>query len=990
MAVDLEALKIAFCDEDTQKWSDAARQIGRLAVTNDDAKNFITVWLHQQENVHRFRHACCALASYLSESDATDTLLVEAQKREIVEPLVELTLASIDRETTIEQLEQLPGARERFEEWAETQSDKLRALVDKFEATGKTRAAEANKKKLAAIEGSGPTTPVPTDFVPSQPKFSEHSVWAVASYFAGVRHPRALGGLPLPSVVDALAKLGEARKAAGLPLVLGLPPMLERVGKNLDDDIRKTVVDRLVRRVPREWSGDRLHYNDYIKQLVELSKGAVFRELWEGQRVLPQWLADGLQETEALGRSGDKSGANRRAANLMREITRRCFADDWRWDELDESARFSLNVFALLVVHGPGLLADNPKLKPLRLSHRIALVVDAIKSGIDAREQVLPTLVRCLKLLLDRELVEHKGKPTLSDVCRRQIVIVQPLVAEWRLPGTLRKDLATIVCRVLLASFRHDRETFVELLYSVLYALPDQVLFREMVEYSTEEEMSAILESIVAGIEHWHGEADVKEAWVRYRAYVEGIVDTCGEQSPWANHLVGVLQLLSRYGGSSVRSADELADVFEALRAMLRAKQAITSASEELVVRRSDKKGAQWAARERDRKIEHETRAVFDRFQRVLDDIQILESDCLPEIGHPRPSDDLVRRWRRLIASLDDLGRLCASELPYLEREMSTHLLKRKAEELESRLFVLMRVLEKEEEDVAVKMLAQRVAQARGDGGDVANEDGALVQEWMLGRYMVRELASTLRFRSLQMLTSPWFVAFWILSPFVACSVLHLTGHNRWRGLPFAIATVANFSMVIVYFLESRRARSVTAGSGRFLLPQITAALFLGIMEVLAADEAWSLAVLEYPWVRGFTILAFLLAGYFFTREVLLGGQLKAKTDTKRKSRRAAHVMALVLWQSFVLVVLFALIGGRVMGDRADIDLDHYHRLAAAWGHYLPHEVHLGQLFLAPAEDNALYPKNPAYRIFPWAIGTWTVQVFFFSAIFERIMGSRD
>ena len=199
--------------------------------------------------------------------------------------------------------------------------------------------------------------------------------------------------------------------------------------------------------------------------------------------------------------------------------------------------------------------------------------------------------MRCLKLLLDRELSEHKGKGTLSEVCRRQVVIVQPLVAEWRLPGTLRKDLATIVCRVLLASFRHDRRMFVELLYSVLYALPDQVLFREMVEYSTEEDMSAILEAIVAGIEHWHGTADVTEAWVRYGAYIERIEASCGEQSPWARNLEGVLEVLSRKNGSAEQSADKLAAVFDALQKMLRAKQSITSASEELIIRRSDKEG---------------------------------------------------------------------------------------------------------------------------------------------------------------------------------------------------------------------------------------------------------------------------------------------------------------------------------------------------------------------------------------------------------------
>lgn len=991
MAASLEALKIAFCDEDTATWTKAARDLGERAATDTAARAFVLEWLSQEENVHRFRHACCALASRMSCEAEADAELVDFQSRQIITPLVELALGSLPAHATISDLSKIPGAAERFAEWAERQSDKLRGLIEKFESTGKTKAADANKKKLAQIEGSGPSSPVPPDFTPSQPKLTEWSVWAVASYFAGVRHARALESLPLDLVVDALLELGTSRKAAGLPLVLGLPPMFERLEGALDESLRARLASKLETSIPESWAGDRLHYNDYVRHVAALSGGAAFRALWCGGRELPEWLDGGLDEIVALAEDGRETDANRRAAVLMRDITERCFGDDWRWQELDEGARFALNVFALLAIHGPAPLVRK-RMEPLRLSHRIALVVDAIRRGHGAREQVLPTLVRCLKLLLDSELRAHGKKGTLSAICRRQIVIVQPLVAEWRLPGTLRKDLATIVCRVLLAAYRDDRGGFFELLYAVLYALPDQVLFREMVEYSTEAEVSEMLTSIVAGIDHWHEGGSVEAAWEHYRGYTEMLTKSCGEHAPFAEHLVGLMKLMSRHGTTSEYSAGEIGAIYDTLRNVLRARQIVRRTSEDAVDRKSDKKGASWAARELERQIDHETRAVFDRFQRLLDDIQILESDCLPEVGHPRPSDDLVRRWRRMISGLDDLGRLCADELPYVEREMSTHLIKLRVAKLEARLFVLMQVLEKEDEAVAVDLLEKRVAAAHKNErmSEIADEDANLVQEWMLGRYMVRELASTLRFRVLVLLTSPTFVGLWVLTPFVACSALHVLQLYRWRGMPFAVATVANIGLVLLYFFESRRARALTAGTGRFLLPQITAALFLGIMEVLASDEAWSLAVLEFPWVRGFTIAAFLLAGFFFTREVLLGGQLKTKADTRRKSKRAASVMSLVLWQSFVLVVLFGLISGRVMGDRAEIDLDHLSRLAAQWGQFLPHEVHLGPFFLEPVEENVLYPSGPAYRIFPWAVATWTVQVFFFSAIFERIMRGKE
>jgi hypothetical protein len=294
-------------------------------------------------------------------------------------------------------------------------------------------------------------------------------------------------------------------------------------------------------------------------------------------------------------------------------------------------------------------------------------------------------------------------------------------------------------------------------------------------------------------------------------------------------------------------------------------------------------------------------------------------------------------------------------------------------------------VLEKEEEKIAIDMLEARVRRSSTEEElDFSQEDTNLVQQWMLDRYMIRELASTLRLNVLRLLTNAPFVWIWLLLPFIACIALNRLGLQRWAGTPFSAFTLLNMMMVGWFFIESRSIRTATASTSKFLLPQMTAALFLGVSEMINADENWAFAVFEYPWVRIFTVAAFLVIGFIFTREVLLGGQLTSASDAHRKSERAGSVMALVLWQSSVLVGLFGILSGRVMGDR--MDPAQFTAAAGTFGEWLPIQVHVGSFFLDPATELT----TGGYAIYPWALMTWTVQVFFFSAIFERIMRRSD
>jgi hypothetical protein len=105
----------------------------------------------------------------------------------------------------------------------------------------------------------------------------------------------------------------------------------------------------------------------------------------------------------------------------------------------------------------------------------------------------------------------------------------------------------------------------------------------------------------------------------------------------------------------------------------------------------------------------------------------------------------------------------------------------------------------------------------------------------------------------------------------------------------------------------------------------------------------------------------------------------KARSRILRK--RALHVLALGLFQAFTLITLFALLRGAVMGgpNRTDLiqaSVQFLDPISRWLGELIPNWIVVGETDAAPIR----------FLIFPWAILTWTVELFFFSAIFERIL----
>jgi len=1068
-----DELKIDFCDEATTTWIGAARAIGRLAATDDAARTFIrreltgsgdtaggdyqTTGLWNDDggtrgNIHRFRHGCCALASYASETAVEPGPLADLLDSRVRRPLMALCVAFLrEADGTVGQLRQLPGLTESFDRWREGQIADKQRTVAKFEGTDNVRALEANRRALAALEALDDGSAIPDGFRVDAPAADDALAWTLACYLAGVRTIEGLLGFDLVLLVKALQRAGDG-SPNGLPYVLSLPRLLATLADAAPEADGRRAAEHLFEHVSPAWVQAAEPYNEYVVSLASLPGAPPFRSLWDGALTLPADLSAELDRLTAMAADpAQQAQVRRAAAGAMRTIADRYFHDDWQWREQSSAEQFALNVYLLLMVYGPGALAvgatggralDLGGLQP-RLDHRLELLLGATQRAVRARGTVLPALVRCLKHLLRCDLdawwAAHAGQAgtkkagrsleDLTALCQRQLLLVKPLLTDWLLPATLRKDLATIVSRLLHKILQHQRacgqdvsmgaahpEGIVGLIYLVLYAFPDNLLLREMVEFSTDDDLCRLFDCARQLIEQFEGydvtasdaggqspDAEAFEAiatgWRKRYADFTNLLKALGGR-PAGEGLAGRLgEMVMHLSRQPSETGLDRAIAERALLPLLLcgqlSRQDYRTLLDEARGHRDDRTGAMDERREREGRDYLAARSMANRFRILLDDIEVLEAGCLPEVGQPDPDDELVHRWRRLINRMGDLSELCAEHLPGLERKLCALWIDHRIEHvLEPRLARLVRIVEQESEADAVAAVDAHIRSLREHGPDAATTetDVGLIQGWMLGRYMLRELASSYGLWLLRLLTDWRFVAAWIVLPFVACAGLHLVGADAWRGIPFAVICLANMGLLAVFVVQARR-RMPSLGRLRvspwhFLLPQTMAAMFLAVFSSIPSDERWTLTIRGNLPAQVVQWVLFLVVGFVFTREIILGEQFRTAQSPGRKNRRATELMSLAMWEAFVLVLFFSMTVGRIMAsaDRGVIDPEQMTGLSKAVGSVIPTEVHLGAGFLQPASSRL----EAGFWIHPRAIVSWTIQMFFFGAIFERIMGRSE
>ncbi|MFH1465186.1 MAG: hypothetical protein ABIO70_12440 [Pseudomonadota bacterium] len=1020
---DLAEQVLQFYSEDTDTWVEAALAVGQAgeAALPTLARN-----LPDRQGVHGRRHAWCALASYLEATRTTapdPTLAVlafpggkagkkaEEELRVPVRTFVrELLVGAIleglkDAEVSLGELAALPGfdtlRQERLVALEQERADKATRL-------GKTtdeRARAGIEASVCALEaardawssdettlaGLGRISRVALG-LPSPPRIPE---WCFGSLVAGLRLPllRSLG-IPVGLLVRALAELaapGGDRIAYVKNLHRMLAPGAPGTAEHLDAAMVEEILGALARRLPDPLKGP-VHWVEYVLALQELAEGWRVRLQLNTERSLE---AVEPESVRALYQAWEEARDEVGAARLVRACEER-FCDELRWAELPQRERLVLPIFHLAIVAWGGGGKGR-----LGLEHRLEYLREVIHRWQDSNPEILALLVRTWKLLLHEELVAAGTGPGVVATCLRHVRWIEPLVARWNLRSIILKDLATIAARALCAVHTAwsgggaSYDDVLELAYTVLHALPERQLLREMHHYSAPVPWVRVLMARIRGVLDADTPAERAERWESYldHAWTPAPAAADGRTTPDAQALDQLVDVLSDPAGVRALAPAQQGRWGRTLAWLVgireRARLAEVARRTSLVNKVFRQELAAAAQGEVDR--------LVGEVERVVKEIARLDL-ALEELGG---ESDPVETLRVLVMSLRELEGLLRNNLPVVERSVVIERLVALREHHERRHAFLASVLESEHEGVAIAALdladPDWPEPAENKGSYTAKEqDRRLLVRWMVGRYMLRELSRESRI--LRLLTSPLGVGLWLLLPFALGSLIHLLDRHAsptrdlsgYIGLPFLLMPLVGVPLLFG-FLFVRGGRFETRDRAAMLVPQMVGALFLGIMERFGADEVWSIAIGSHPLIRLVNIAIFLVGTVFFVRFGMLRGQQPRPRGPIEGGgsigaarvlwRRTLSLLSLGLWQSFLFVTVYSVLMGDVMMKR-------FEAAQALTVKISP---------LQPLLESVIPSSNPVHlpwglmeiHVLPWAILTWTVELFFFSAIFERIMNRK-
>jgi hypothetical protein len=1013
MAPTLDTLIPQFHSEAIEEWVRASRAIGALGQA---ALPLLRRHLADTDDIHARRHAWCVLTSYLEATEGqgeepTLSMLVgpggkkavERPARRFVQDVLVGAILDGHRSSgrPFGDFVELPGIAElRVGAIAvlEAKRDKTRTRLGHApneRAKKGIEAAIAKAEEAIAAWQDDATPMADLQGIPAQPTIQD---WCFASLVAGLRVP-LLDALGIP--IDLLASGLAALAAPGgdrLAYVKNLPRMFLEPSSAREREARAPLIPDLLHALTEQLPGplkSPVHWVEYVMILRELAAGYGLEiELPEG-RGLAQVEPVALRERyQAWMASPDEA-----AALALLRACEACFADGLRWAEMTPAERLVLPIFHMAAV---APTSGKKRKQRLGLGHRIDLLRQYILHWQDENPEILAVLVRTWKLLLHEQLTKAPRGPEALGILLDHIVWIEPLVASWNLRSIVLKDLATIAARALCACHEacHPREDppgtcrFNELLYTILHALPELQLLREMTLYSAPvPEVAALLSHIVAVLTT----AEPQEQGDRWRAFLEAAWASSESDpavelgAPSQADVAELIDVLGNPGAQAPAGRDEAVDWRRALAWMvaLRVRVGIGQATaaggavnqvfrDELESRQRDEVGD----------------AVAE-VARLVEEIHHLEAS----LRDPGFEVDAVGSLRDLIERVRDLERSCRIHLPVVERNLVVDSLRALRIKHESRYAFLSSVLEGEHEVRALAAIGVKDpdwSEHQPAAGDyrVHEEDERLLVRWMVGRQMLRELSG--RSRILRLLTSARGVALWIGVPYGLCVILNLVDRFlpqqdlAWlAGLPFALAPLAGLLLLAAYLLP-RKGGFERKDRASMLIPHMVGALFLGIMERFAADENWSLAFESNPIIRFANIAIFLVAAVFFVRFVMLRTQSPQPRPNERTGvvietgtvlrRRTRSLLAIGFWLSFLFITIYSMLMGGVMAGESRA------AIATMAPETLGSLATLADLLIPNAIQVPLIPGHLTVPIFPWAILTWTVQLFFFSAIFERIM----
>lgn len=986
------ALRHDFIDEDTDTWIAAAISIGRLG---ESSWPFIEAMLGQTENIHARRHAWTSVASRFRACDQPDDLIAKVVltdwdksvdndsspeririRKWVADRLADAVIEGLqDTSTTLSVIEEFRG----FSDLKQSRISRLEAELAQMQAADNTRAI-TDKQRRIALWKSGST--LLSEVLETRKNVLPQDPWVLASFIAGT----SLGWLRSQDLDPTLAMLGltalARRGGDNIAYVANLPFAIDNSGKAESNLVSGKLLPHLLANLP-SISPD-THWSSYLIRLEELTD----RFDVSAPNTVSEAVSGSLPEN--LGRFFLDWESSRSEEATIRLI-RACegtFCDETKWKEHSSEHQLAFSIFHRLLI-APGIPEN--QIKVLNLQHRIRVVWTSIMKWRASNPLLLMSLVRLIKTLFFKEMSASDDNRRLNEICHRQVGMILPLLAQWDLRGTCKKDLATISSRALSACRGNHPPVessggYVGLLYKVLFALPEDGFVEEVVLYAqdsvVEKQFRQLNELIVAFKNPKSKDLILPNPLSPLIWDADQYSESTGESlsSGRADHeqLLHELMRHQTFAGQplSLQSRTMLMWMIEVrLRATVEAEAGFPAAVDSTTL--------SW--------IEGEALARTKKTMRKIDSgisrLALSERQVRDAAENPNGIGYLLRK---LIDDLLHVELLFRENLPYPERFLTTTALQNHIRDREKQLRRLSAVLDGEDEALATRIV-------QGSEADSTDGEKQLVSQWMLGRFMIRELAND--HPTISRIIDWKRVATLILAPYLLSAVIYQVWGGAQRsltapwicGVPF----IASLVVAIGLLLSSVRIRgSLPKGvvGISLLLPQMIGTLFLGIMESFRADEFWSTGFFSDPFIRSVNLLIFLGASFYFVRYVILRGQNpKSNVPTCEDStlprldcvlrRRTIDLLSLGMMQAFAFVMVFSLLAGAVMGSefRADLAFDALDSSSRFVGGLLPLAIVFG---------------NPgsllSMTLYPVAILTWTVQVFFFSAIFERILGNRS
>ena len=950
----MSGAKFEFRSEDLDTWIRAAIVLGEATASADPNRRTSAISFLEEQltgaNKHARRHAWCAAGAAISLSPGS----VDAPARDAPE---------------------FPSAG-----FIEETSSLLKKVVEAAQDP-------ARSKKI---------------------KLSSDEFWRIASFLAGAT---ASGmerlGVPAEAWLPAVAKAANTRPEF-FALISSTTWLIERSAAEGVDIL--PLLDELLRQIPSEHAMRSRGEIDWLRYVLRVQ--AIAARVSAGD--LTPHLELGMDEALLeIYRSWRRSPDDESLSVAVIRAAQERFCDHLRWRE--ELSRCTAAQRAYLHVFLHWRTSEPQDLQFFGLTHRIRILGQDIELWHGENERLLANLTRILKLLLHDE-IEQKSGALSFDRTMGHFLAVRPLLDARIDDQNIPKDVATILSQ-LLTKVRQNSKTadYQELLYLILHTNPSNPRLANMEGFSA----NALVHRDIAGISTLSQDLDealkqdvfidahsmdpevqgraierLDALWKSYEKVTHQIWNT--------KKLPAVLRSIARRigpgdAGSPAHIMEKAPNGRGTLLGTLLAHRGLrehlrdwTSASPHTLDQGPTR-----------REVLERTKGPLQEFHAAVVRAAAHEQTITDESGEPQ---EIIGAMQGLLLELKNLEGLAWEFLPLLERKLVCSHLSAYHQEIEQRLQDLVSVVEGEDEGRAARLGRLQVIKGKAAPGP-GSRDQRIYTRWMLKRYMLREVLPEGHRGVLRALTSFPVILGWLALPFILWVLGRrhdLSMDQVWTN-PFVLITLANVGLLGVYAFQSRRFRP---RSYRFhlLVPQMFGVLLLGIINIFQAWENLSLAINTQALTTLVYLLTFLLGGWMFVRYVLLDGQdpmavrraaVRGK-DRKHQSlrkrlgqrvqpgpvtRRAFRLMALGLWQASTLVGIFTLIHGQALMAALSISDQ-----AALGGGETSNALYT----LVAPQISVGSSGGPGSAIFPWVNLIWTVQLFFFSAVIERVMNRNN